>query len=332
MQLSYAGGFKESAAQVAAHGEGRARPGVGGGGLRLRRRRASWATWPPAPRPSRSPRASCRSTPARPTLLAMTAAGIDALSDGRCHLGLGALGPQVIEGWHGVPYDKPLGRTREIIDICRQVWAREERLVHDGRQLPPAAARGAGHRPRQAAQDHRPPRAAADPDLGRVARPEERRDDRRGRRGLDAALLPAREGQGRLGRRPRRRGGQARRRRSDRSQVAAGGCRRHRRRRDGHPRHRPARWSRSTSAAWAPRDATSTTTWCAATASSRRPAEIQDLYLDGQQGRGGRTRARRPARGHHPLRPRGLRAGAHRRLRATPASPTSTSRPCPPAT
>src|SRR5579862_3336121 len=53
-----------------------------------------------------------------PTLLAMTAAGVDALSDGRCHLGLGASGPQVIEGWHGVAYDRPLGRTREIIDIC----------------------------------------------------------------------------------------------------------------------------------------------------------------------------------------------------------------------
>jgi F420-dependent oxidoreductase-like protein len=67
-----------------------------------------------------------------PTLLAMTAAGIDALSDGRCVLGLGASGPQVIEGFHGVPYDKPLARTREIIDICRQVWKREAPLVHDG--------------------------------------------------------------------------------------------------------------------------------------------------------------------------------------------------------
>src|SRR3954469_25479532 len=57
-----------------------------------------------------------------PTLLAMTAAGIDALSDGRCILGLGASGPQVIEGWHGVSYDAPIGRTREIIDICRTVW------------------------------------------------------------------------------------------------------------------------------------------------------------------------------------------------------------------
>jgi F420-dependent oxidoreductase-like protein len=60
-----------------------------------------------------------------PTLLAMTAAGVDALSGGRCVLGLGASGPQVIEGFHGVPYDKPLTRTREIIEICRQVWKRE---------------------------------------------------------------------------------------------------------------------------------------------------------------------------------------------------------------
>src|SRR3954454_2244909 len=67
-----------------------------------------------------------------PTLLAMTAAGLDALSGGRFILGLGASGPQVIEGWHGVRYDKPLGRTREIIDICRKVWAREDRLTHEG--------------------------------------------------------------------------------------------------------------------------------------------------------------------------------------------------------
>jgi F420-dependent oxidoreductase-like protein len=67
-----------------------------------------------------------------PTLLAQTAAGLDALTGGRFALGIGASGPQVIEGWHGVPYDKPLGRTREIIDICRTVWKREDKLVHDG--------------------------------------------------------------------------------------------------------------------------------------------------------------------------------------------------------
>ena len=67
-----------------------------------------------------------------PTLTAMTAAGLDALSDGRFSLGLGASGPQVIEGFHGVAYDKPIGRTREIIEICRKVWKREEKLTNDG--------------------------------------------------------------------------------------------------------------------------------------------------------------------------------------------------------
>ncbi|HEY6474170.1 MAG TPA: LLM class F420-dependent oxidoreductase [Acidimicrobiales bacterium] len=67
-----------------------------------------------------------------PTLIAMTAAGLDALSDGRAVLGLGASGPQVFEGFHGVPYDRPLTRTREIIDVCRKVWAREAPLTHDG--------------------------------------------------------------------------------------------------------------------------------------------------------------------------------------------------------
>ena len=55
----------------------------------------------------------------------MTAAGLDYVSGGRFTLGLGASGPQVIEGWHGVPYDAPVGRTREIIEICRMVWRRE---------------------------------------------------------------------------------------------------------------------------------------------------------------------------------------------------------------
>ena len=59
-----------------------------------------------------------------PTLVAMTAAGLDNLSDGRAVLGLGASGPQVIEGFHGIPYTKPLARTRETIEICRKVWAR----------------------------------------------------------------------------------------------------------------------------------------------------------------------------------------------------------------
>jgi F420-dependent oxidoreductase-like protein len=80
-----------------------------------------------------------------PTLLAMTAAGVDLLSNGRCILGLGASGPQVIEGFHGVPYDAPLQRTREIIDICRKVWRREV-VEHDGPKyhLPLPEGQGTG--------------------------------------------------------------------------------------------------------------------------------------------------------------------------------------------
>ncbi|OZV81514.1 LLM class F420-dependent oxidoreductase [Micromonospora echinospora] len=79
-----------------------------------------------------------------PALLAQTAAGLDAISGGRAILGLGASGPQVIEGWHGVAYDRPLTRTREVIRICRQVWRRET-LVHDGiYQLPLPAGEGTG--------------------------------------------------------------------------------------------------------------------------------------------------------------------------------------------
>ena len=79
-----------------------------------------------------------------PALLAMTAAGLDFVSDGRFILGLGASGPQVIEGFHGVPYDRPLARTREIVDICRRVWRREV-LVNDGiYQLPLPPDQGTG--------------------------------------------------------------------------------------------------------------------------------------------------------------------------------------------
>jgi F420-dependent oxidoreductase-like protein len=80
-----------------------------------------------------------------PALLAMTAAGLDYVSGGRFTLGLGASGPQVIEGWHGVPYDAPIGRAREIIEICRMVW-RRERLVYQGTyyRLPLGGGTGLG--------------------------------------------------------------------------------------------------------------------------------------------------------------------------------------------
>jgi F420-dependent oxidoreductase-like protein len=80
-----------------------------------------------------------------PTLMAMTAAGLDFVSDGRFTLGIGASGPQVIEGFHGVPYTAPLARTREIIEICRKVW-RRERLEYAGKHytVPLPAGQGTG--------------------------------------------------------------------------------------------------------------------------------------------------------------------------------------------
>lgn len=71
--------------------------------------------------------------PARtPAMTAMTAVTLNELSDGRFLLGLGLSGPQVVEGWHGVPYGKPLAKTREYVAIVRRVVAREEKLTHEG--------------------------------------------------------------------------------------------------------------------------------------------------------------------------------------------------------
>jgi F420-dependent oxidoreductase-like protein len=80
-----------------------------------------------------------------PGVLAMTAAGLDNVSGGRAILGLGASGPQVIEGWHGLPYDKPLGRTRDVVEVVRMAL-RRERLEYDGKvvKLPLPAGQGLG--------------------------------------------------------------------------------------------------------------------------------------------------------------------------------------------
>lgn len=66
-----------------------------------------------------------------PALLAMTAQGVQLLSNGRLILGIGASGPQVMEGWHGVPFDRPVQRTRETIEILRMIGA-GERLAYEG--------------------------------------------------------------------------------------------------------------------------------------------------------------------------------------------------------
>ncbi|MFD9260801.1 LLM class F420-dependent oxidoreductase [Streptomyces sp. NPDC059538] len=79
-----------------------------------------------------------------PGLIAQTAAGLDALSGGRALLGLGASGPQVVEGWHGMPYDKPLGRTRETVELCRRIWRRETIDHHGITDMPLPPERGSG--------------------------------------------------------------------------------------------------------------------------------------------------------------------------------------------
>ncbi len=71
-----------------------------------------------------------------PALLAQTAAGVDAISGGRALLGLGTSGPQVIEGWHGVPFTRPLGELREVVVACRTVWARNPLEVAGPRPIP----------------------------------------------------------------------------------------------------------------------------------------------------------------------------------------------------
>ncbi|MCA9926262.1 MAG: LLM class flavin-dependent oxidoreductase, partial [Anaerolineales bacterium] len=73
-----------------------------------------------------------------PANAAMTAMTLNQLSGGRFLMGLGLSGPQVVEGWHGISYARPLSRTREYVEIVRTIFRREERLVHNGRvyQIP----------------------------------------------------------------------------------------------------------------------------------------------------------------------------------------------------
>jgi F420-dependent oxidoreductase-like protein len=81
-----------------------------------------------------------------PAMTAMTAMTLDALSGGRALLGLGVSGPQVVEGWHGQPFGKPLGRTREYVAIVRAILARKEPLEYSGEhyQIPYRGPGGTG--------------------------------------------------------------------------------------------------------------------------------------------------------------------------------------------
>ena len=81
-----------------------------------------------------------------PTAVAMAAVTLDHLSGGRVIVGIGASGPQVVEGWYGQPYPKPLERTREYVAILRDVWAREKPVTFSGSQytLPYPGGTGLG--------------------------------------------------------------------------------------------------------------------------------------------------------------------------------------------
>ena len=128
-----------------------------------------------------------------PVTLAMTAMTMDHLTQGRILLGIGTSNPQVVEGWYGQPYPRPLERTREYIDIVRQVIARAEPVSYDGKhyQLPLTSDQSTG--PGQAAALHPAPVPHRDPHLPRRRGPEERGAGGRDRRRLERHLLLARD-------------------------------------------------------------------------------------------------------------------------------------------
>lgn len=124
--------------------------------------------------------------PARtPAMTAMTAATLDHLSGGRMHLGLGVSGPQVSEGWHGVRFDSPLGRTREYVAIVRKALSRQ-RLTHEGKHytLPLPDGPGKALKLTLPVRDDLP--------IYRRRRPQEPRAHRRDRRRTARDLLLAR--------------------------------------------------------------------------------------------------------------------------------------------
>ncbi len=189
-------------------------------------------------------------------------------------------GPQVIEGWHGVPYDAPVGRTRELVEICRLVW-RRDRLDYQGKHYTLPLERR--HRPRQAAQADQPPgprrasRSSSPPSARRTST-------------LAAELA---EGWQPIFYLPEKAGlawdepldaGKAKR------DAGLGAARRDRRRPARHRRRRhrscatsPARSSRSTSAAWAPAARNFYYDLACRFGYEREASQIQDHYLAGRK-------------------------------------------------
>jgi F420-dependent oxidoreductase-like protein len=133
-----------------------------------------------------------------PTLLGMTAAGLDYVSDGRFRLGIGTSGPQVMEGFHGVPFESPMGRTREVVEICRQVW-RREKISYAGKhyQIPLPEGQGTGLGKPLRLINH--PVRERIPITIAAPGPEKRRAHRGDRRRLAAGVLLPRESRHRVG-------------------------------------------------------------------------------------------------------------------------------------
>ena len=123
----------------------------------------------------------------------MTAAGLDFVSDGRCILGLGASGPQVVEGFHGVPYEKPLMRIKETIEVVRRVVRREVIDFH-GQTIDIPLPEGEGTGLGKPLKLINRPGAPRDPDLVGVAHGQRGRRHRRGGRRLAADHVHPRAG------------------------------------------------------------------------------------------------------------------------------------------
>ena len=168
----------------------------------------------------------------------MAAMTLDHLCGGRLILGLGVSGPQVVEGWYGQPFAKPLARMREYIGILRDIWAREGPVTNDGAHYPlPLPGR---HRPRQAAEVEHPSAALRHPDLPRRRGAEEHRAGGRAVRRVAGAVLLAPSRRllprcARRGARPAGRAAQPGRVRGRRDRAAD----HHRRRRGGGRRRAP---------------------------------------------------------------------------------------------
>ena len=244
--------------------------------------------------------------PARtPAMTAMTAATLDSLSGGRFRLGLGVSGPQVSEGWHGVRFDRPLGRTREYVEIVRMALRRETVELR-GRALHAAAAR------RARARRSSSPSTRCGPEIPiylAAVGPEEPGADRGDRRRLarpsssppsTRALSPG----------PASAAARAAAGQGTPEDPLAGfdvvPTRPGRRSRTTSP-PRPTRCAatpRSTSAAWAAGSRTSTTPSPVGWASTRPPQRVQDLYLDRKPRDAAAAVPRRVHRRHQPARPR----------------------------